>query len=122
MSGPNGIGCSAANILHTNKPFFVSDPLELFRNNFVDPKKVNMCEISTQLFSAGLISKEEKEEADNSKGPPQEDRSAKLLLVIERIIKDDATNTKFDQFIGILDKVSKYQEVVRKIKGIHKRM
>lgn len=109
--------CNATNMFAHASESFAIDPLETFRNNFADPKKVNTCEISAQLFSAGLISKEEKDEADNSKGAPLEERSAKLLLDIETVIIADDTKTKFDEFISVLEKVSKYQEVVKKIKG-----
>ena len=98
---------------------FILDPHEVFRSDFSDSKKINACEVAPQLCTAGLITREEKDEVDNDKVSSQESKSAKLLRAVERAIKLDDTKTKFDDFMGVLDKLSKYQELVKKVKGIH---
>ena len=74
--------------------------------------------MSAQLCAAGLLSLEQKEQVENEKVSSIEDRSAKLLMAVERVIKLDDTKKKFDDFLGVLDKFSKYQELVKKLKGI----
>ena len=74
--------------------------------------------MAPQLCTAGLITREEKDEVDNDKALSQESKSAKLLRAVERAIKLDDTKTKFDDFIGVLDKLPRYHELVKTLEGI----
>ena len=76
-------------------------------------KKVNPSDIAADLYSEGLISDNERDDACN-KMHIEGDRMDKLLPAVERAIRTDKKNLY--TFLGILDGVPKYQCLVQSMR------
>lgn len=76
-------------------------------------EKVNPSDITAHMYSKGLISSSERDDADN-KMHCDVDRMDKLLPAVERAINIDKNN--FYIFLDVLDKVPKHKHLVQTIR------
>ena len=77
-------------------------------------EKVNPSDIAAHLYAKGLISRNERADANN-KMHSEGDRMDRLLPAVERAIEID--NKNFYTFLDILDGDPKYKRLVQSMRG-----